>query len=63
MASTMLSVVAPAYCDPSRYEHATLPKPVIAQAKDVIIKVYAASVNPVDVKKADGVFKHAVKEQ
>jgi len=62
MDSEMLSVTAPAYTDPSRYELSKLPRPAVANKTDVVIKVYAASINPVDVKKAAGVFKLAVKE-
>jgi NADPH:quinone reductase-like Zn-dependent oxidoreductase len=62
MASEMLSVTAPTYTDPSRYELSKLPRPTVANKTDVVIKVYAASINPVDVKKAAGVFKLAVKE-
>ena len=62
MTMEMLSVTAPTYTDPSRYELSTVPRPTITEKTDVIIQVHAASVNPVDVKKADGVFKMAVKE-
>lgn len=63
MGSEMLSVTAPTYTDPSRYELSLLPRPTITEKTDVVIKVYAASINPVDVKKADGVFKLAVREK
>jgi NADPH:quinone reductase-like Zn-dependent oxidoreductase len=59
---TMLAVTAPTYTDPSRYELSTVSKPKVMEPTDVLIKVHAASINPVDVKKADGVFKQAVKE-
>lgn len=62
MASEMLSVTAPTYTDPSRYELSKLPRPVITEKTDVLIQVHASSINPVDVKKAGGVFKVAVKE-
>ncbi|KAF2446039.1 GroES-like protein [Karstenula rhodostoma CBS 690.94] len=39
-------------------QHPTIPGP-----HDVIIKVHAASVNPLDLKKAAGMFKMAIKEQ
>lgn len=59
----MLSVVAPSHCEPSGYElNDTFPVPVVVEAYDVIIKVHAASVNPIDVKKATGLFKIAIKE-
>lgn len=63
MALEMLSVTAPKYTDPSLYELSSLPRPIITEKTDVVIKVHAASINPVDVKKADGVFKLAVKEK
>ncbi|KAJ3547727.1 hypothetical protein NM208_g1368 [Fusarium decemcellulare] len=63
MVAEMLAVTAPTYCDPSRYEISTVPKPVVTDKTDVVIRVHAASINPVDVKKAEGVFKQAVKEQ
>jgi NADPH:quinone reductase-like Zn-dependent oxidoreductase len=62
MAETMLSVTAPTYTDPSRYELSELPRPQITEASDVIIQVHAASINPVDVKKAAGIFKAVIKE-
>ncbi|KAM5386592.1 hypothetical protein ACJZ2D_000555 [Fusarium nematophilum] len=62
MASEMLSVTAPYFTDPSAYQTSTLPRPVVAEATDVVFRVHAASINPVDVKKAAGVFKLAVKE-
>ncbi|KAL2133186.1 hypothetical protein VTI74DRAFT_2794 [Chaetomium olivicolor] len=58
----MLAITAPTYTDPSRYELSTVPRPTVTEKTDVIIRVHAASVNPVDVKKAAGVFKPAVKE-
>lgn len=59
----MLSVAAPAYSDPSRYEIVKLPRPTISEPTDVVIQVHAASVNPVDVKLAAGMFKFAVKDE
>jgi NADPH:quinone reductase-like Zn-dependent oxidoreductase len=56
MATEMLSVTAPAYTDPSKYELSTVLCPHATEEKDVVIRVHAASVNPVDVKKAGGVF-------
>ncbi|EHK18443.1 uncharacterized protein TRIVIDRAFT_159016 [Trichoderma virens Gv29-8] len=62
MAEEMLAVTAPAYTDPSRYELSKVPQPIVTEDTDVIIRVHAASINPVDVKKAAGVFKLAVKD-
>ncbi|KAF7590655.1 hypothetical protein BBP40_002546 [Aspergillus hancockii] len=58
----MLSLNTPAYSKPSGYILSELPKPGISDPKDVIIRVHAASVNPIDVKKADGVLKLALKD-
>ncbi|KAF4946483.1 hypothetical protein FGADI_11121 [Fusarium gaditjirri] len=59
----MLSITAPAYTSPSGYELSTVPTPTITEDSDVLIRVHAASINPVDVKKAAGVFKMAIKEE
>lgn len=46
--TNMLSINIPAYSKPSGYQLSELPKPEIQDPKDVLIKVHAASVNPVD---------------
>ncbi|KGO71314.1 Alcohol dehydrogenase superfamily, zinc-type [Penicillium italicum] len=58
----MLSLNIPSYSKPSGYQLSELAKPEISDPKDVIIKVHAASINPIDVKKADGMLKLAVKD-
>ncbi|KAJ9315853.1 hypothetical protein DTO271D3_3831 [Paecilomyces variotii] len=58
----MLSVGVSSHCKPSEYQLLELPRPEITDPKDVIIQVHAASVNPVDLKKAEGVFKIALKD-
>ncbi|RHZ70325.1 hypothetical protein CDV55_107699 [Aspergillus turcosus] len=58
----MLSINIPAYSKPSGYQLSELPKPEIQDPKDVLIKVNAASVNPIDVKKADGILKFLQKD-
>ncbi|KAH8698685.1 putative alcohol dehydrogenase [Talaromyces proteolyticus] len=45
------------YSEPKGYQLGELPKPVIENDRDIIIKVHAGSVNPVDVKLASGVMK------
>lgn len=45
------------YSNPSGYELGELPKPEIENANEVLIKVHAASVNPIDVKMASGATK------
>ena len=62
-AATMLAVTAPRFTDPSNYNLSTVPRPTITNPTDVFIKVYASSINPVDVKKADGAFKLILKEK
>lgn len=59
----MLAVTTAAYADPSGYELTSIPRPSISEDTDVLIRIHAASINPVDVKKAAGVFKSAVQEQ
>ncbi|TQV92751.1 hypothetical protein V2A60_009216 [Cordyceps javanica] len=62
MVTKMLSITAPKYTNPDGYELSELAKPAVSQPTDVLIKVHAASINPVDVKKADGVMKMAIKD-
>lgn len=45
------------YAEPKGYQLGELPKPVIEDDHDVLIKVHAGSVNPVDVKLASGILK------
>jgi hypothetical protein len=60
----MLAIVAPSYCDPSGYElSTTVARPVLTEPSDVIIRVHAASVNPIDVKLASGIFKMALTDE
>jgi NADPH:quinone reductase-like Zn-dependent oxidoreductase len=42
------------YGTPSTYDNASLPTPKIEKADEVLIKVKAASINPIDVKLASG---------
>ncbi|KIW36912.1 uncharacterized protein PV06_10816 [Exophiala oligosperma] len=63
MASSMTCVIAPTFTDPWGYQLSQLPIPSITEPKDVVIRVYAASVNPIDVKKAAGALKLAVKDE
>lgn len=58
----MLSLNIPSYSKPSGYQVSELAKPELSDPKDVIIKVHAASINPIDVKKADGMLKLAMKD-
>lgn len=59
----MTCVTAPSYTDPSGYQFSELPRPVVTESTDVVIRVHAASVNPIDVKKASGILRWAVKDE
>jgi NADPH:quinone reductase-like Zn-dependent oxidoreductase len=50
----MLALVLPSYCKPSLYNVGTIPKPQISKSDELLVKVHAASVNPIDVKMAAG---------
>jgi NADPH:quinone reductase-like Zn-dependent oxidoreductase len=63
MAEKMLAVTAPTFTDPSGYELTNVERPTVTEKSDVVIQVHAASINPVDVKKAAGVFKMALQEE
>ncbi|EFE44829.1 zinc alcohol dehydrogenase, putative [Trichophyton verrucosum HKI 0517] len=59
----MLSLNTPSYSAPSGYQLSELPKPVLEDSNDVIIRVHAASINPIDVKKANGMLKMAMADK
>lgn len=59
----MQAVTASRFTDPSGYELTTVPIPKASSPSDVVVRVRAASVNPVDVKLANGLFKHALPEK
>ncbi|KAF7594219.1 DNA-directed DNA polymerase [Aspergillus hancockii] len=56
----MRSIGITSYCTPSGYEFHELPKPKLTRETDIIIKVQAASINPIDVKRANGTLKRAL---
>ncbi|KAL2785764.1 chaperonin 10-like protein [Aspergillus keveii] len=58
----MLSVGITSHTTPSEYQLLEFSRPEIKDPQDVLIKVHAASVNPIDLKKAEGVFKTALKD-
>jgi len=58
---TMRSLCIFAYCEPSKYEISSIPTPTITSPKHVLIKIYAASLNPTDTQGAAGAFKFAFK--
>ena len=63
MSSTMQAITVPAYGPPSTYTLSTIPVPTIKDPNDVLVAVHAASVNPIDVKKAAGALKMAVQDE
>lgn len=52
--SSMKSLCIEKYCKPDEYQILDLPVPKISGPDDVLIKVNAASINPIDVKIASG---------
>jgi NADPH:quinone reductase-like Zn-dependent oxidoreductase len=52
--ATMRALALSHHCNPSEYNVATLPVPQITQPDELLIRVHAASVNPIDVKLASG---------
>lgn len=61
--STMHSITIPKYSTPANYDLTQLPPPTITDPKDILIRVHAASINPIDVKKASGVSKAVLKDK
>ncbi|KAK6350405.1 hypothetical protein TWF718_003597 [Orbilia javanica] len=58
MATTMRSFFLPAgYGKPSTYKLGVLPKPTLSAPDNVLIKVHAASLNPIDMRYAEGTLK------
>lgn len=53
----MLAITAPRYTDPSGYELTEIPRPTASGHNDVVFRVHAASINPIDVKLVAGVLK------
>lgn len=53
----MRSLVAPKFTVPSGFALITLPTPTIFSPTDALIHVHAASINPIDVKKALGISR------
>lgn len=58
----MLSLNISSYAKPSEYQVFELPQPDLVNPKDVLVRVHAAGINPIDVKRADGALKLAVKD-
>jgi NADPH:quinone reductase-like Zn-dependent oxidoreductase len=53
----MQSYHVKSYSEPQGYELDQLPRPEIESPNEVLIKVHAASINPIDVKMASGLAK------
>ena len=53
----MLSINIPRHTIPDNYELSDVPVPKIDNPKDILIRTHAASINPIDVKKASGASK------
>jgi NADPH:quinone reductase-like Zn-dependent oxidoreductase len=53
----MQSLTSPSYTSPANYTLSILSTPSISSPDDVLIKVHAASINPIDVKKAAGLTR------
>lgn len=58
----MLSLNISSYSKPSEYQVSDLAKPQLDEPRDVIVRVHAASINPIDVKRADGALKLALED-
>ncbi|KAG4433336.1 hypothetical protein IFR05_011185 [Cadophora sp. M221] len=55
--TTMRALALAQHCNPSSYNCATLPVPRITKPDELLIRVFAASVNPIDVKLAGDMGK------
>ncbi|EPS35246.1 hypothetical protein H072_11439 [Dactylellina haptotyla CBS 200.50] len=53
----MRSFYLPGFGKPSTYKLGALPKPTVSQPDHILIKVYAASLNPIDMRYAEGTMK------
>ncbi|KAJ6108418.1 hypothetical protein N7523_009741 [Penicillium sp. IBT 18751x] len=58
----MLSINVSKYTTPDNYELSEVPVPKIDSPKDILIRTHAASINPIDVKKASGASKLVLKD-
>lgn len=55
--ASMKSLSIEKYCKPDEYQIVDLPVPKLSDPDNVLIKVNAASINPIDVKIASGMAK------
>ncbi|RAO68259.1 uncharacterized protein BHQ10_004271 [Talaromyces amestolkiae] len=58
----MLSINIPKHTTPDQYELGEVPSLTVEHPTDILIKVHAASINPIDVKKAAGGAKAVLKD-
>ncbi|KAL2404122.1 hypothetical protein ABEF95_000605 [Exophiala dermatitidis] len=58
----MLSINVPKHTTPDQYELGEVPSLAVESSSDILIKVHAASINPIDVKKASGATKWVLKD-
>lgn len=58
---SMRALVLSAYGKPSTYRVGTVPTPKIKEPHEVLIRVYAAGVNRIDIDFANGMVKMASK--
>ena len=63
LGTTMRALIFNRYCKPDDYEILQLPVPEIKSPDDILIKVHAVSINPVDVKIASGAGKMMISTQ
>ena len=59
----MLSINIPEHTTPDQYELGEVPSLAVEHPSDILIKVHAASINPIDVKKASGATKLVLKDK
>jgi len=57
VSGTMRSLAIEKYCKPEAYDVMELLVPEIKAPDELLIKVHAASINPIDVKAASGALK------
>lgn len=50
----MRALVLSKYSKPSEYNVATIPTPEISKSDELLVKIHAAAVNPIDVGMATG---------
>lgn len=60
--SEVKAVTVDVYGEPSTYKLTNIAKPTLQEPTDVLIKVHGASINPIDVKKANGIMKALKKD-